>query len=312
MNANIFLIIACLSLGIILRKNSRFSNVSHAFNSFVIWVSLPALILVQIPAFLKTHTWSTDFWIPVSMPWITILLSLIIFSQIGRHLRWKHTKTGAVILTAGLGNTSFVGFPLLESYIGPQAISIGIILDQLGSFLVLSTFGIIIASFMGSGTRPNVTKIAHRVLTFPPFIALIFAFLWSLVGNPGTSFFSPAFEKLGATLVPIALFSVGLRLKLSTKIFQKHWKVLCLGLGFKLIFIPAFFLFLYVGIFQARNFITYVTIIESAMAPMTTAAIIAEEFGLDSELASLMLGIGIPISLLTVYLWSRLPFWQTF
>ncbi len=49
---------------------------------------------------------------------------------------------------------------------------------------------------------------------------------------------------------------------------------------------------------------THVTVIESAMATMITAAVVANEFNLDNELTNLMVGIGIPLSLATVPLWK--------
>ena len=46
-----------------------------------------------------------------------------------------------------------------------------------------------------------------------------------------------------------------------------------------------------------------VLVLEAAMAPMITGAIVATEFDLDSELAQAMVGLGIPLSLLTVPAW---------
>ena len=49
--------------------------------------------------------------------------------------------------------------------------------------------------------------------------------------------------------------------------------------------------------------ITQVTIFEVAMAPQIGAAIVAMEHKLDPPLVTLMVGIGIPLSFLTVPLW---------
>jgi predicted permease len=46
-----------------------------------------------------------------------------------------------------------------------------------------------------------------------------------------------------------------------------------------------------------------VTVLQAAMAPMITAAIIAQEYELNSDLANLMVGIGIPLSFLTILMW---------
>jgi len=46
-----------------------------------------------------------------------------------------------------------------------------------------------------------------------------------------------------------------------------------------------------------------VSIMESAMAPMITGAILASNYGLKPKLSSMMVGIGIPLSFLTLTLW---------
>ena len=49
-----------------------------------------------------------------------------------------------------------------------------------------------------------------------------------------------------------------------------------------------------------------VTLIESAMPPMIGAGIVAAQARLDSELVSLMIGIGIPLAFVTVPAWNWL------
>jgi predicted permease len=44
-----------------------------------------------------------------------------------------------LILTAGLGNTSFLGFPIIEALYGQEGMKTAILVDQPGTFVVLST-----------------------------------------------------------------------------------------------------------------------------------------------------------------------------
>ena len=46
-----------------------------------------------------------------------------------------------------------------------------------------------------------------------------------------------------------------------------------------------------------------VMIFEAAMGPMIGAAVVANQFRLDGPLAALMVGFGIPLSLLTAPIW---------
>jgi len=74
-------------------------------------------------------------------------------------------------------------------------------------------------------------------------------------------------------------------------------------LFFKLMLTPLFFLILYRFILKGDGLIVEVSIMESAMAPMITGAILASSYGLKPKLSSMMIGIGIPLSFLTLAFW---------
>ncbi len=305
---NFIVIFTCLIAGILCKRVRQFpSHTTQALNAFIIYISLPGLVLSQLPKLLVNLDFSSNWWLPASMAWICFIISFIVISFIGKKLGWKDAKIGALILTAGLGNTSFVGIPLLEAIIGPEAVPIGILADQPGSFLVLSTLGIIVAAFY-SGAKITPAFMARRIFTFPPFIALIASFVWFFIWgihNPtGLDPLIPAFEKIGSTLVPLALFAVGLQLQFDLALFRRRWVPLTIGLTLKLIIFPALFAFFFIKVMGVRDLIAHVIILESAMATMITGAVVANEFNLDSELANLMVGLSIPVSLISVPLWN--------
>jgi predicted permease len=66
---------------------------------------------------------------------------------------------------------------------------------------------------------------------------------------------------------------------------------------------PALVLALFSGALGAGGLHIQVTIFEAAMAPMIGASIVALEHKLDPPLVTLMVGIGIPLSFLTLPLW---------
>jgi hypothetical protein len=63
---------------------------------------------------------------------------------------------------------------------------------------------------------------------------------------------------------------------------------------------------LYLGLGAQRDGVLAVTILEAAMAPMITGAVLAAERDLAPSLASNMVGLGVPLSLLTVPAWAWL------
>jgi predicted permease len=305
---NFIIIFLCLFLGAALKYVQRFPRSSAlTINLFIIYISLPALILNKFPPLLKSLKLTGLWWVPISMAWITFILSWFFISTIGRKLNWSRAKTGALILTAGLGNTSFVGFPLLEAILGKNAIPIGILADQPGSFLIVSSLGIFIAAKY-SGEVTNYKFILKKVFTFPPFLALLISIIWTFFGNPGSEIVNEAFEKISLTLVPLALFSVGFQTDFNLSVIKRRMHPLLIGICFKLFFLPIFFYLLFNKLCGFSGDYLQVTILESAMATQITSAVVANEFNLDAELANLMVGITIPLSLITVWTFNWLLF----
>lgn len=305
---NFSIIFLCLIAGFLCKKSTRFpAETPRALNSFILFVSFPALAFSQIPKFYFSSTHQGHWLALVSMAWLSFILSFVFFNYLGKKLQWSERKIGALILTAGLGNTSYVGFPLLEALIGPEAVPVGMVVDQAGSFLVLSFLGISTAAIF-SGQKVGPLILIKRVLTFPTFVSLmIVLFLCFLFGQEHLNYFEiakPVADKIAGTLTPLAMFSVAFQINLDTAVIKKRWKPIVLGLSFKLFFLPIFFYVLYHKIFGITGIELDVVILESAMASMITAAIVANDFNLDSEIANLMVGISIPLSLLTVYLWK--------
>ena len=297
---NFILILVCFFLGYFLKKRHIFpENTSLVLNRFVISISLPALTFSQMYG-LKL---SQDALYPISLAWITFFLGLIFFTWVQRRFKLPQKTLGALILTASLGNTSFVGFPLLEALFGAHSLKLGILVDQPGTFLVAGTLGVATACIFSKGFSESISPLflAKKVFTFPPLIALFLSMLLSSVTLPKELF--SILDRLGSTLIPLSLVSVGALLDFHPKKIHKHWKNLCIGLGFKLILIPLFFALFYAGVLHQRGESIQIILVESAMAPMITAGILAHEYGLDSELANLMIGIGIPLSLITVPIW---------
>ncbi|HEU0264219.1 MAG TPA: AEC family transporter [Geobacterales bacterium] len=293
--ANIILLVVCFLAGMLLQRTGRFpESTPVALNGFIIHVSLPALALLHIHELQLNAT----LVYPALMAWLLFGFSLLFFWGVGRLMGLDRATTGALMLVAGLGNTSFVGLPMIEAYYGHDFIAVGLIADQLGSFLVLSTLGILVATLARSGAITPRTM-ARRVFFFPPFQALLLALL--LRPFPFPQWLPLVLKKLGDTLTPLALVSVGFQLRFAN--LRGEMKPLALGLSYKLLLGPALLFLIYVVFLGASGPVIRVTLFEAAMAPMITAGIIAVDHDLNPPLVTLLLGIGIPLSFLTLPGW---------
>lgn len=292
---NLILLVACFLFGMLLRRSGRLPDSAPAtFNSFIIHISLPALTLLYVH---EIHL-EPAFAYAAAMAWLHFGLGAGFFWLMGRVLHLPRPTVGALMLTGGLGNTSFFGLPMIETFYGEAGLATGIIVDQLGSFLTLSTFGIITAGLYSSGA-PNARDIFKKIVLFPPFIALLAALLLIPVDYPVWAM--AVLKRLGDTLAPIALVSVGFQLRLGH--LAGNGRNLALGLTFKLLLAPLVMALLLVGLLDAKGLVAQVTLFEAAMPPMITAAIIAGEHNLDPDLANLMVAVGLILSFFTLSAW---------
>lgn len=293
---NYLLIAVCFLLGMALRRSGRLpDNAAAALNGFVVHISLPALTLAYV------HGLDLDVGLilPALMAWIMFGIGCAFFWLAGRLLDLARPTIGGLMLTGGLANTSFVGLPMIETFYGREFLGLGILIDQVGTYFVLSTLGIVVASIYSSGQAVDARAIARKIARFVPFQAFILALILMPLEYP--PWLDELLRRLGSTLVPLALVSVGYQIRLS----QVRGKAvpLATGLAFKLVLAPALILLLFAGIFGAEGDVMRVTVFEAAMAPMIGASIVAMDHELDPPLLTLMVGVGIPLSFLTLPAW---------
>jgi malate permease and related proteins len=295
---NIILLFVCLLVGMLLRVTHRIPDNTHnALNAFIIHISLPALIVLQI----HNVTLHAELLLSVAMPWVMFLLGVGFFWVLSARLELSRGTTGALMLAGGLANTSFVGLPMIEAFFGAPSMATGILIDQLGTYLVLSTLGIAVAAIYSSGSN-SMVAVLKRIAVFPPLLALIVAFGLMPFEFPG--YVIDALKRLGDTLAPLALVSVGLQLRFDQTRGIKT--ALALGLAFKLLLAPAALALLYFSFARTGDDVARVTLFEAAMGPQIGGAIVAIQHGLNPPLVSLMVGVGITLSFITLPLWSQL------
>jgi hypothetical protein len=297
--ANFLVLVTCLVAGWALRTGGRVGDNAHQpLNAAIIHLALPAVTLRTLHGF----EFDREHLLPVLMPWALFALGAALFWALGRALALTRAQVGALTLVGGLGNTSFIGLPMIETLHGREGLGLGLLIDQLGSYLVLSTLGVAAAAWYAAGGRVSAREMVRRVATFPPVIALVAALL--LRPLPAPPLVDAALVRIGDTLAPLALLSVGLQLRLEA--IREHARALALGLSYKLVLAPA----LVVGVLwladAAPDTASRVSVIEAAMPPMIGAGIVAAQANLAPRLVSMMVGAGIPLGLVTATAWHWL------
>lgn len=294
---NFIIILVFLALGLLLQRVPAIPKTTpKKLNWIVLQICLPALALYYIP---KVQ-WSNQLLYPILVAWIIFILSWILFALLGKQFGWSRKLTGCLIICSGLSNTSFIGFPIITALYGDSGMKTAILVDQPGSFVVLSTLGVLVAALYSKGQTSGV-QIIKKIAFFPPFITFVVACLMNIFDYDLLPLLQQGLKFLGGFVTPLALLSVGLQLKLERK--SKHWRFLGLGLFYKLLLAPAFIYVLYVLILKQQSEVIEVALLEGAMSPMITASILASSHGLKPKLCSMMIGFGIPISFFTLLFW---------
>ena len=294
---NFVITISCLLIGLFIRRISVFPDVTgNVLNLFVIYISLPALVLLKIPELV----FSKSILVAALMPWLMLILSALSILVLARILNWNRPTTGCLLLLIPLGNTSFLGIPMVASFFGEQAVPYAVLYDQLGSFLALATYGsIIIAIYSSSKNTPTAASIVKKILFFPPFIAMMIAFVLAFVlkTTPYPDVADKLLNTLASTLVPIAMIAVGFQL--TFKLRKEVLSQLTIGLSIKLIAAPIMALFI-CTMAGLEGEIVKVSLFESAMPPMISAGALAIMANLSPKLAAALVGIGIMLSFITL------------
>ena len=258
-------------------------RVSGWMNRWVVSIALPALILAKLPALAL----GSDAVVPVVSAWFTISVAVAVVLVVSRRRGWPSEVTGALLMVVPLGNTAFLGLPVVTAILGHDHVPAALAFDQMGTFLALATYGSFVAGRFGAGER-GMRPVARRLVTFPPFIALVVSMLLRLATVP--ELLHRVLAGTGRSVAPVAIVSLGLRFVPRLRFRRGH--IVLFGLVVKMLLLPAV-------VFAAAMLLGDPTgpswqssVLQSAMPPMVTAGIIGISAGFDEELTTTLVAVG--------------------
>ena len=268
-----------------------FHDNSKQLIEFIIYFSLPAIVFSKIyPLTLDERILNL---ILMFIGFILFNLTLAYF--IGKLMKLERVILATFMIMATFGNTSFIGFSYIDAFYGQDYIVYGLIYDLFGSFLLLVSIGMFIITW-GSGRKNDVKSIFKSVVLFPPSIMFLITVLAKNFEVP--NFLILTTETLGATLVPIAMIAIGMKLELKHIFARFH--VVSMAMILKMLIVPIIVLLGFQLFYGIEETWVKVTIIEVAMPPMTMATVLAIKGGLDEKVAINSLVLGVLLSLFTI------------
>lgn len=291
------LVLAMLALGYLFQRLRVLpESAAQTLNLVVLYVCLPAAVLRYAP---RLHLEPALLGV-AAVPWLLLAATVVAVGALSRWLKLRRDEHAVLLLTVALGNTSFLGYPLTRALIGEHALPYAVVYDQFGAFLILSTFGLWVLARYGGDSAPNARDMLRRVLRFPPLWALLLGFTVMPAQPP--SWIAGGLQRLSDALLPLAMLTIGLSVKLALP--REELKPLAAGLALKLALMPALACVL-VPWLGLHGEMARATVLESAMPPMVTAGALAIAHQLAPRLAAAMVGYGLLLSLITLPLWAR-------
>ena len=271
----IFLIIAA---GWLMRKlNIVKESWMSVLNGFAYYVSLPALIIASF--------WDINFLDKKSLEIIlwslsaVFIFSLIVFLLLS-FLKINKNLKAAIFLSATVGNTVYMGFPLVNMAFGENYLSQGVLIGVI--YLVVP---LLISIFAIRHWHNNDHSLSGQLKDFfknPLMISVFAGIVLSFINFDiaGINSVKKAFAMVGATASPVALFTLGEFLY--GKFLKKD-----LGLVFsvsflKLVLFPLAVAFAPLYFFNRIEF--EILTLLSSMPVAVTTFVIAEKFHLDKDL----------------------------
>ncbi|MDB4943736.1 MAG: putative malate permease [Labilithrix sp.] len=291
-------VIALLLVGALLRITRVVpESAAEPLNVIALYVCLPASIFLNAPHL----RFERSLLGLVAVPWLLMGASVVLILLLGRALGWARDTKACVLLEMPLGNTSFMGYALVPALATAGALRYAVVYDQFGSFLMLGTYGLFVIGAQSGSGRPSAATMVKRVVTFPPFLALVVGL--TVVPEHLPPAVQKPLETVAGSLLPIVGLAVGMQLKLTMR--RDHLVPLGVVVVGKLLLLPLGAIGL-CALFGMRGEMRAAAILESAMPTMMTTGALLSTAGLAPELAAAIVGYTTVLSMLTLPLWRYL------
>jgi malate permease and related proteins len=294
------------------------ARVPMQLGQWLFWVGVPTSIV----AFLRQTDLSGQVWIAPAVAYGAILFGAVLaWLAIYAIACWsdriipKPTQ-GSFILAAMVGNTGYLGYPIVLSLVGAQYFAWALFYDLLGTTLGAYGFGVALAANFGSDSQnsdrilsqisakrdsPKKTQVFKAIIINPALWSFGVGLLLRRVALPNIAV--SCLDFVAWTAIAASLILIGMRLsRLSS---WGSLKLASIRLIIKMVFIP-FVLGICLHRLGLTGKIAQVIVLQMAMPPAFATLVLAETFNLDRELAVTALAVGSMILLIT------LPFWLWF
>lgn len=267
-------------------------NWIKTLNFFVYYISLPALILSLFWKIEFTRSTLGFFGFHAGL---IVALSLLLLAFLSAFKINNRTKV-AVILSAVVGNTLYMGYPILRSSFPNFPIEI-----SMGAGSIQLIVGLLVAIFLVEYLvlkSKTFSTYFFDITTNPLVIAVILGLILSFAPhNQTTNTVFNLLSKLGETASPLALFTLGIFMY--RKFSKQNWLLGSIAILTKLIIFPIIILLAF-PLFDLNKELTQVSALISTMPTAITSFVLAEKYSLNKELTADIILISTLLSIVSI------------
>jgi malate permease and related proteins len=267
-------LLAFVAVGAALRGSGLLSvEDARPINAVIVYVGIPALIFQAVhPARL-----SWELAVVAGVAWGVALVGFGLAYVAARLLKLSRPAAGGLMLTAALGNTGYVGYPVALAILGSAGLVKAVFYDVFGTVAALLTVGVAVAATFGrTEERPNVLR---EFLTFPAVIALLAGLVLKPVAVPIPV--SEWLDALAKLVVPLIMISLGLSFR--PRALGTYALPVAVVAGIKLLLLPLVALVLGRAVLGDPDAVRLV-VLQAGMPTMMLSLVFGARFRLDVDL----------------------------
>lgn len=276
---------------------SKAHLVARPIEFWVITIAFPALVLVELPKLeITTHAA-----VPILGAWMVAAFSALCVLIAAKYFKWDSALTGTLLLIVPLGNTGFLGIAAVRALLGDDHVALALTFDQLGTDILLVTYGTYVASKFGEAAG-GIQVMLKKIFSFPPLIAMLASVVlrhWSLA-----NWMNESLNAIGDTVSYTAMLALGLRFRLSR--VNTVLTPAIFGLAIRMLVMPTVAILVVALAGDASSMAWDVTQLQIAVPPMVMAGLLAARSGLNAEVATFTVGAGTLLAFVTLPLMGAL------
>ncbi len=251
-------------------------------NKIVVNIAMPSTIILTILKNVSPELLPQFLKLPIAT-FTTFVICGVLGYVVGKYLKLPRESLGGLILVCALGNTGFLGYPMIYSFYGIEGLTRAIFCDM-GSVFASLLFGTYIGIKFGSKNSDN--SVIKEMLKFPPLIASIISILLVSLGISISDIPNTLLEFLkyfSNATIPLIMLSLGL--SLSPRYAKYNLSYSLMVSGFRMILSPTVALIIS-SILLINGLDRNVLILETAMPSAMMSMVFSILYGLDIKLVS--------------------------